>query len=441
MPASLYWLVNALAGGDQHVNGEAYARDWQGQKDDAPHLAAFRRLRDAYRGPLPEREPRENGYVPMPPSDATEVSTRFANCFLAVDTMDQAWARVDGLLAEDDARALRRIMAHFQPRFERKFKQMTYLAAYRTAFQRYARQNHLDTWLGRASRFYGVPADARLRPRVTFVYSPPAGLSHGRRLANNLIVEVLPNEKPVDRVDVVVHELAHYFYGEAGLEDDPSFVEAFYKAGGADAGAALGLINESLATAIGQGAVQEALNPRGFAKPGWYADDAINPNAHAIFPSVKAALLAGTPVRQLVPQLVAGYHQAFKDQVPTPPRVLTSYMLVLDHRRDAIFQDYFKAIPPRSIFGSSLAESGAMWTKYRGLTGVIGLTAAELPAFKASSYGLDVNLTGASGVFIKARPTGGYLFIVTAPDKPALGQAMARFAAMESLPEGWTPLP
>jgi hypothetical protein len=450
MPASLYWLVNALAGGDQHVNAEAYRADWHPRPDDAPNLAEFRRLRDAYRGALPDRAPRENGYLPMPPSDGTEVATRFANCFLAADTMDQAWQRVDGLLTEDDAHALRRVMEHFQPRFERKFRQLSYLGAYRTAFQRFGRQAGLDAWLARASRFYGVAPGTPLHPRVTFVYSPPAQRTHGRRLGGNLIVEVLPGEKPADRVDVVAHELSHYFWGQAGLEDDPAFVQAFFQAGGADAGAALGLANEALATAIGQGVVEEALAPAAFKrslarKGSWYADDAIEPDARAIFPAVKAALLAGTPVKQIVPQLVAGYRQAFAGQVPTPARVLTSYMLVLEQRRDPAFEGYFKRIPPRSIFGAKLDEGGAMWSKYRGLSGVVGVTAAQLPALAklAGSYGLapeDLDHAG-PGVLIKTRPTGGYLFVVVAPDRPALGQALARFAALKSLPPGWTPLP
>ena len=83
---------------------------------------------------------------------------------------------------------------------------------------------------------------------------------------------------------------------------------------------------------------------------------------------------------------IQAFSQAFQGQVPTPPRVLTSYMLVLDHRRDPLFQDYFKAIPPRSIYGSSLEESGPMWTRYRGLTGVIGALMARRACSRGTSF-------------------------------------------------------
>ncbi|MDB5097225.1 MAG: hypothetical protein JWM80_1646 [Cyanobacteria bacterium RYN_339] len=450
--ASLYWEVQALAGG-AHVNVAAYRQDWGMQPGDQAMLAAFQRIKADYHGSFPRRPARENAYLPMAPLGDTAVDTRFDNCFLASASLPEAWARVDGLLAEDDARDLRRVLAHFEPRFAKRFKRLGYLAKYRDEFARYAPGSGLETWLDRSLRFYGVPAATRLTPKVTFVFTPAAHGTHAVQLGSNLVVEVIQGETPAQRADVVAHELSHYFYEEGRAGDDPAFIQAVYQAAGPHAGPAMGLINEGLATAIGQGAVQEALAPdkfkRALARPnGFYTNAEIDAYAKAIFPAVKQALLAGKPVRDLVPDLVAGYLRAFEHQPLTPARVLTNYMLVLEGRRDPAFADYFKAIPPRSIFHESLLDGGAFWTKYQGLPGLVALTADQVPelATQAASYGLTpaelASLRGAApGVLIKPRPTGGSLFIVVAADRPALGRAMARFAALPRIEAGWMPLP
>lgn len=456
-PASLYWYLNALAG-DHHVNVAAYRAHWRtvagGLPSDESALTAFREVRDRYLGSFPQDGERENVWLPSPPVMGNDVGIRFAGCFLGSRTMDEAWLKASGLLTPPDMTRLRQAVAAVEPRFARQWRSWTYLDDYRKDYATYASQVDLAGMLGRAARFLGVPAGMTVDAPVTFVFTPPTQNTHGRKVGGNLIVEVVPGEKPVERVDVVAHEICHLLYEQAGLSDDPALIDAWYKAGGpATAGPALALLNEGVATAIGQGVATAALDPEAFARTrakagGWYADDRIDPYAKAIYPTVVAGMAGGKPLTGRAGDFLAAYRQAFGGGSSAPRNWLANYLLILPGRRDPVFAAYFGVAPPRSIFGATIGEGARDWRRWPGIAAVMGVTTAELPQLKAAAAGWGLDAAelarlenGEPGLHVETRAGGAPLFVVAAADRPTLGLALARFARLSEAAAGYTPLP
>lgn len=454
-PASLYWLINALAG-DPHTNTAAYRAFWvkEGlqQAGDAPMWTRFAALREVYRGSYLKVSERENGFLPVPPPDGADLSRRFAQVFLTSDTMAEAWAKADILLTEDDLAELKVVFAHFAPRFVPRWKQLTYLDSYRRDFASYATSQRLDASLSRAARFYGVPTDKSLAVRVNFVFTPPAANTHGRQLGPDLVVEVVPGDTPKRRIDVVAHEICHYFYERARIQDDPRLYQAFFGQASPQAGPAIALLDEATATAIGQGVVaKQALGAefaKSLVKPGsWYSDDRIDPFAKAFFPAIEQGMAKEQTLIALAPAALAAYDQAFGRQPETLMTHLANYVLVATHPRGTFLRPYFNLAPPRSLWRSGPAEAPAMLKSYSALPAVIALTHGELAAVEKTpaAYGLagvdwPTVRAAHSGVFMARRPTAGWVFLVVGRDEAELGKALVRFAKIDTPTVGWQTL-
>lgn len=449
-PANFFWLVNALAG-DPHTSTAAFRDYWRqagfARPADGDHLATFRRVRDRYAGEYLRDADERPSLVPVSPADG-DLRQKFQALFLSSQTMDEVWLKGEVLLAERDRDALRDVFAHFRPAFDAHWRKAGHLAAYRDRFARFATAHDLAALLGRAAGFYGVPAARPLDVRVIFLFTPTARHTYGRAVGPNLVVEVPAGQAPEDQVDVVVHELCHYFYDRGGVEQDPAFMQAVFGSGARHAGPTWSLLNEGLATAIGQGVAAETLAPKAFAKTrgkplGWYAEPRIDAFSQAIFPEVRAAMTAGQTYRTLAPSLLAAYDRALGAAADDPKAYLASYALIDAFPRRQGFARYFEQVPPRSVWHARFGGAARMLADYPAQTVVVAATAQDLPRVREelAAYHLTAAQLGAlqaheRALLVVRRPANGYVFFVYGRDAAALDEAMARFGALPRFAEG-----
>lgn len=453
-PANFLWLVNTLAG-DAHSNTEAFQAYWRrigcARPDDEAQLAVFRQVRDRYHGEYLPAPSDERFVVPVSPNEG-DLHQRCQSIFLSSSTMDEAWSKAEVLLTDADRERLQAVFAHFQPGFEAHWKRCGYLHDYRARFVEYARSHELSALLGDAARFLGVPDQAALPVRVIFLFTPSSQHTYGRAVGRDLVVEVPEGQGPEAQVDVVVHELCHYFYDRGGVEHDAAFMTRFFGTGDRHAGPAWGLLNEGLATAIGEGLAMERLAPdtftRTLSKPlGWYNDDRIDRFAKALYPDLREAIRAGRTFRDLSPAMLSAYDRALGHRSDDPKTYLASYCLVDGFSRRQGFERYFKQVPPRSVWHSTFASAPRMLERYPAQTVVVAAQASDLPAIEASAeaYGISKEQHAAlrryeRAILVVRRPVNGYLFLVYGRTPEALDEAMARFGGLDRFNEGLAPL-
>lgn len=112
----------------------------------------------------------------------------------------------------------------------------------------------------------------------------------GRALENHLLVEFLANEHPAERIDVVLHEFCHFLLGSMSDEDYLQLQTKFLQAKRPTAVPAFNLLNESLATAFGNGMIARLFIPKDEwqkyvdVKNSFYNNPNIDQSAKAILP-------------------------------------------------------------------------------------------------------------------------------------------------------------
>lgn len=436
-PATLFWLLSALSG-DPFVDGHAWTRWWQEQglqlPEDATQIAAFGRLRATYRGRLLEPKVRDNPWVPVPPPPSYRLDVRFSAMFLGARDVADLSRRAEVLLVEADQAILQGVVASFAPRVDKLQARQPWLAQFRNRFEEFAAESRLPAFLSGWATTLGAPAGGRVR--VHFVPSPPTGASHGRRLGQDLIVEVRQGDTPARRSDVVIHEGIHWLQERASLDDDPALVDALYRTGSASAARAWELLSEGLATAIGQGIwlarVDAAEFQRTLRQPGgWYVDSAIDPFAKAIYPALQRQ--PSQRLETLAPALVQA-----AEALPPPTRaseLLHRYILISNHRDAPWMQAaWFRHVAPRAVWRADLDELAKWLGTCKGTTVVVAATWAELAALQRTdrkALGVVEPAKAAqrrAALLVRARDGGARLLVVAAPDETALADAMQALA-------------
>ncbi|MBI5610341.1 MAG: hypothetical protein HY902_15800 [Deltaproteobacteria bacterium] len=452
LTASLFWLLSALTG-DPFIEGKAWLAWWQGegmeQPGDAALLAEFGRLKATYRGRLIDAKARENRWVPVPPPPGSRLDVRFAALFLGARDLADLDRRAEVLLTEADQAALHAVTAAYAPRLQMLLDKNSWLAKFNSDFAEFSRNSQMNPFLQRVGRWLGAAPGGRMR--LHFVPAPPSAVSHGRRLGQDLVVEVRQGDTPARRSDVVVHEAVHWLQERAGLDDDPALIGALFSQPGDTAARAWELLGEGTATAIGQGVWQAKAAPKEFADSrarsgGWYVDANIDPFAKALYPSLAAALEGDGSLRDLAAEL-----NRAAAATPAPQKladILHRYVLISDHRDAPWLQAaWWQQVPPRSVWRADLAEAASWADRCQGTTVVALATAAEWQALgakdRAKLGGECGKLAGSKRAAVCSAPRAGgaRTLVVVAPDTTSLSAALLALTRGPLPAWGWSEPP
>lgn len=233
------------------------------------------------------------------PIDDSEAHIRSA-AFDAADLRDYR-RRILAVSNREAATDLSYVVAHFLPAYEDWWKRVP--SAEGDVFARDLRgmldSTKMRSTLARFVQFYRPQLDADPTIRFVLLYRPNEikEPTSGQQLGPYSVVQFLPGETPADRVDIALHELAHYFYGQARPQDLAALQGRLLRS--PNAIPAYNLLNESLATALGNIVVGEQISPPGaFAKSlaepmGFYHDADIDRGGKSVFGWIKPYLEKG----------------------------------------------------------------------------------------------------------------------------------------------------
>lgn len=135
---------------------------------------------------------------------------------------------------------------------------------------------------------------------VQFMYKPKAKEgSHGEQVGNAAVMEFFEGDSPANRMDIIMHELSHFFFRKASLSNHEAFIPRFKAVNDPSSLAVYSIMNEALATALNNGMVAEALmKPEPFQQYrneplSWYYNPAIDAVAKASYDWLKVYVESG----------------------------------------------------------------------------------------------------------------------------------------------------
>jgi hypothetical protein len=461
--ANLTYQLQCIAG-LLHCSKPVYEDLWKKQlgwsADDDAQMARLRRLRDrlgSVRLPLAAEGAQDGPRAPRAtyplPDRESDLWTKARLACLQARSLPDLEERLLLLTSLDEAQALTGIVGHFWKRFQPFWrKERAPLARFGADLGRALGQRELSQLVLRVARFYGAATSGNRQTTLRFmlVARPEHASKHtnAEQLESTSVIEVVGGERPVNRLPIVLHELFHYFYASASDADHRAVLEAFLRSSVPGALSGYNLLNEALATALGNGVVRRHLEPERYAK-GWqrpqffYDDPAIDSSARALVDEMERGLARGARITgaDFVPTYLAALQRALGASLLRPELALRVNAFVFEAPLGRLKRHLSRRVRVQSSHGYwplDARSTRQSFDRHPDLSGGMLLLKAHLPRLSRWEHvvppaaAADVRrLAGLHRGFVYALPRGAHarLYLVVADDEATMTTLLDRLAA------------
>lgn len=283
---------------------------------------------------------------------------------LQANGVDDYTARLDLLTVPSDRNSFEKVIRHFQPRFKDWWQKEAAKSG-----DDFARQT--DVLLrspkisGQIARFYNfyapdLPGNYEISFNLLYVPDTVKESTNGQQIQNYSLMEFKPREKPEQRIDVAVHELNHFFFDSVKAENQSKLAQSFYNARRASAIPAYNLLNETLATAFGNGMITRSVTALDkfekyvSVKQSFYNNEAIDRAAKAALPWLDQWLEDKKTIHDpaFADQYISVLEKAFGADLTTPKLNLSEMFLLIDDKygKTSLRRDVRRIINPASLY-------------------------------------------------------------------------------------------
>ncbi|MDP5199750.1 hypothetical protein [Flavobacterium sp. DG2-3] len=199
---------------------------------------------------------------------------------------------------------------------------------------KYANENNIQDYFTIGLLFYNSSWDTSIPFEIAFYPLPNSKGFTAQSFENNFISAIqtdLTNYK--DLFSVMLHETYHIIYNEQSLEVKTEISNAFKENKSKYSNYAYQLLNEVLATALGNGYVYGKLNGK-IDEKDWYYQKYINLMSKEIYPMVNEYIAQKKPIdKSFIDRYIAIYEQKFPDWINELDNVM-SYRYVISENED-----------------------------------------------------------------------------------------------------------
>lgn len=298
---------------------------------------------------------------------------------------------------------------------EGKSQAESLIQRYQETFDAYA----LDGFINQVSNFYEISAEQRQALQFHLLLQAPGAedLSFAEQILAHGILEVSSSQSPHSQLDVMLHEMTHYFFKQLPASSQAQIQNFFAQQSEPEAMSAYHLFDESLATAIGNGYInQKVLRPDFFAQMqttplSFFNDPWIDTNGKALF---KADLLfKGQTITS--DAFLRDYYQSTRtalDLTHPVPRLRLSAVYAATPALQRLLPELQGRLKPWAQF--VVGQTGpAFFERYPRLNGVI-LLGEDLSPLQAWQ-----NVLGdtAYNEILSQAPAGAFLYGVSSPQR------------------------
>jgi hypothetical protein len=419
-----------------------YAESWKPSwtSDDDATLEAWAQLRTRYSGNIVNRERAVDAPLPIPYHDRDLDSTLRIAGFGARD-IDDYTERLAAFMGASERADARAILERFAPRLDIKWRQeRAALVASLDAYVQLGTRDDVRALFGSIAAFYA--AGTRGAYQTFELVARPADPSPmtATQLGEHAIVEVVAGERPEGRFSVIAHEMFHAWLGASPIESQVALAQQFVASGDPLAGPAWGLLDEVLATALGNGLVanlidREDHDRRATMPGGFYNDPFIDPVAKALLPALEKRLASKGTVfdPDFVTEYLAAVHTAFPHGMP-PIAYLRPMFGVAPSQGTALRQLRQRANPGSSRTYSTLARAREAMPEVAAWGTAVLATRAELaaiaPFVPAAMLATAKKQKAKAFVIAQAMKPLGTRFLFVADDNAQMASLVDAFAQL-----------
>ncbi len=255
---------------------------------------------------VPNQQMATSPNFPVNANNSLNVLEQVRIMAFASGTKDAYHNTVGLLLSPNHVDQELRVLNHFWNRFEPWFTQKKpELKGFVDEAEILSKQVNLNDLLGSMRTFYHAELPKDLTLPVYLVAHPKAQANtSGLAFKQNSIIEVLQGEKAVDRLAVVVHEIAHFYHEQAPFEHHLEVMKFFTESDSKTGKVGYYLFNEGLASAIGNGILEKRLRKADSWERYWnypmsfYADQGIDMAGKAALQLTTEQIAANKPIDQ-----------------------------------------------------------------------------------------------------------------------------------------------
>lgn len=459
---NLFYQLDCLAG-QGYCSESSYRQLWQQlgwTAEDEARLTVWKTLKSRYSKQL-QLSRTEPSALPRR-FDGLRIWDKVRQAALNARSRQELALNFALVLRPADAESLLGLMDGFYPRFMNWWgktgKSLSETGATRFAELLQDKNINLGQFIEQVSKFYGAELSPLSVLAFNFMARPDLGDRNlnGEQVENQSLIEIKANSKPDEHLDVVIHELSHYLFARMAPAREAQLIEAFGQLQQPQAIGAYNLLNEVMATCIGNALLNKMLmSPERFERylttPGSFYNDAwIDPLAKASYQRVGSALQSGQSLSD--PAFIRDYLQlaqaSLGPQLAQPTLLLRSMVAAYQdpdmaeqmsqlQRRLRVGVNYgANALDTHAqgAFKDFPALSGVLLVKHQQLpllkewTGIIG--PATLQALQSQSAG------GKSLIYAYQRSPQSYIFILVAPQAADFKALIEKLATTEKAFEG-----
>ena len=389
-------------------------------------------------------------------SDGIDYGKRLRAASYEARSMGDFSRRTSFFMTAPDAQKCTDILSRFYPRFHTWWATgaAKVMKRWTNRLADIVVKHRLDKMLGDVRVLYSSELKTTTEFRFLLIYKPreKGGDSRAECFDERSVIEVSEGENPSERVDVIWHEMFHYFYHTASFDNHLNLLQSFATSKEPAAVAAYNLLDESLATALGNGLVVERIQSpddfkRYFAKPNsFYNNIHIDKMSKNTMSLIRERLSSGESIYESdFPSLwLKGYQEALAVDAMNPKVFLKNMFFAYDDQFKSADQLLTRGIKTNSVFSASPAASAEVINKavkFNLQSGVILVSTNNVHTLEAWKSVIgdaalqDIHKIVSSRanplVFGVRRDPKAYLFVIVASDPRQMNEAIGRFLAAD----------
>ncbi len=282
--------------------------------------------------------------------EGVKLSTKIRIASFQSETMKDYFDRLDLVVTPKDRERLENVVRHFYPKFEKWWVKVAQPKGKNFARQTDSLLNRPDIAkkIRQFASFYDLKFLNSYMIHLNLFYRPDFDeATSGEQIENYSMVEFLPSESPLERIDVILHELCHFFSEHGTEENFTALQKAFDNIGKIESKGAYNLIKEGLPTALGNGLINKLTMDkerwdRYSTKPlSFYNNYFVDRTAKSILPLLEEWLNDERTLYdpQFVEKYISILEETFGNELTTPKLLLNELVLFVDGKFGGDFRD------------------------------------------------------------------------------------------------------
>ena len=380
---------------------ELWAKNLRWSSTDVDFLNQWKEIRLRYQGEIKlDEAPPKPFALPWSGPTGIQLGDKFSIAtYHATDRRDLR-TRLETLVAPTEMEKIDSVLSNFEPRFMTRWKRSAQasLIKFQKGLDKKVNQPEVRRKVEEFATFYEAKYPPNYLIYLNLFYRPTSE-SKGTFATvydNHASIEVLAGEKVTNVLDVVIHEICHFFHSSGPEGRKRQLTEAFANSKDPLSLPTINILNEALATAFGNGIAAELwMDSKHFKERlgkerGFYNDTAIDAAAKSLLPMVKDDLAQGKTLyaSDFSQKAIFALQSGMPNLIRAPARLLTELVVIYDPQFKKVVGDNIRRKLRGGFYSKEGFENESSWETlktYPKLNAVLFVTSDSIKLLKDKS--------------------------------------------------------